>query len=186
MVTGTHLIIANLVYKHILGKFNFKLDWPMFAYGNIQPDLDKSFIDCDHTLEDSLQLISFSADDLINSIVSVKQFSLALGIICHCVCDYFCLHHTKEYWKKDSVAHGIYETKLHASFLKKILAGGLTLTYKCSPEKNVELMVLKLRRKYNSIPRSINRDINFSIISSLSICEMITSEWLKFNNESIN
>lgn len=181
MVLGTHKIIANIVYKHILNKLNFKLDLQTFTYGNIQPDFDRSYIDCDHTLEDSLQLINYNTEELIKSEVSIKEFSLALGIICHFVCDYFCLHHTKAYWKKDAVLHAVYEITLHAKLLKLISKGQFNLQYRCRPEESVELMVLKLRRKYNSEPQGINADINYSIIAAVSVCEMITYEWLKLN-----
>lgn len=180
MVVGTHKIIANIVYKHLIKKLNFKLDWLTFVYGNIQPDIDRSYIDCDHTLEDSLQLINYNAGELIKSDVSIKEFSLGLGIICHFICDYFCLQHRIDFWKRDPIAHGVYETTLHASFLK-LKSTGLNLRYRCRPEKDVELMVLKLRRKYNSEPQGISTDINYSIIAAVSICEMITYEWLKSN-----
>jgi hypothetical protein len=181
MVAGTHLIIANLVYKYLINKLSFKLDWTSFSYGNIQPDLDKSYVDCEHNLEDSLQTINHNAEELINSNVTIKEFSLGLGIICHFICDYFCLYHTHEYWKVNLVEHGAYEGALHANFLKRQLKGGLNLRFKCKAEKNVELMVLKLRKKYNSEPKGINTDINYSIIAAISTCEMITREWLNKN-----
>lgn len=181
MLIGTHRIIANIVYKYLLDKLHFKLDWSTFAYGNIQPDIDRSYIDCDHTMEDSLQIINYNTEELIKSDVSIKEFSLGLGMICHFICDYFCLHHTIDYWKSNPIAHGAYETSLHANLLKLKLKGILNLRYRCRPEKSVELMVLKLRRKYNSEPQGINTDINFSIIAAVSICEMIASEWLKLN-----
>jgi len=181
MVAGTHIIIANIVYKYLLNKLNFKLDWPSFAYGNIQPDINKSFIDCEHNMEDSLQTINYNAEELIRSDVTNKEFSLGLGIICHFICDYFCLYHTFEYRKTNPVTHGAYEGALHANFLKLQIKGGLNIRFKCKAENNVELMVLKLRRKYNSEPKGINTDINYSVIAAVSICEMITGEWLKLN-----
>lgn len=188
MVAGTHITIANIVHKYLINKLNFKLDWPSFAYGNIQPDLDKSFIDCEHNLEDSLETINHNADELINSNVTVKEFSLGLGIICHFICDYFCLYHTYEYQKVNLATHVAYEGALHANFLQKQLKGGLNIRFKCKPEHSVELMVLKLRKKYNSEPKGINTDINFSVIAAVSICEMITREWLNknrtFNNNN--
>jgi hypothetical protein len=174
MVIGTHKAIAKIVYKHILSRLNFKLDWEIFVYGNIQPDFNRSYVDCDHTMEDSLHTINSNAEELINSNISIKEFSLALGIICHFVCDYFCLHHTVDYWKRDPLAHGVYETKLHAAFLKR----NFNLQYRCKPEKSVELMILKLRRKYQFEPQGINTDINYSIIAAVSICEMIVRSWL--------
>jgi hypothetical protein len=181
MVAGTHITIANIVYKHLYNKLNFKLDWPSFSYGNIQPDIDKTYIDCEHNIEDSLETINHNANELINSNVTNKEFSLGLGIICHFICDYFCLYHTREYQKENPVTHVAYEGALHANFLKKKISGNLNIRFKCKIEDSVELMVLKLRKKYNSETKGINTDINFSVIAAVSICEMITRKWLMIN-----
>lgn len=184
MVAGTHIIIANIVYKYLISKLNFKLDWSSFAYGNIQPDIDKSYIDCEHNIEDSLQTINYNAEELMKSDATLKEFSLGLGIICHFICDYFCLYHTLEYWKTNLAAHVAYEGALHAKFLRLQISGGVKLRFKCKTEKNVELMILKLRKKYYSEPKGINTDINYSVIAAVSICEMITSEWVKLNKST--
>ncbi|MFL0245700.1 zinc dependent phospholipase C family protein [Candidatus Clostridium stratigraminis] len=181
MVAGTHITIANIVYKYLYNKLNFKLDWPSFSYGNILPDLDRTYVDCEHNIEDSLDTINCNANELINSKVNNKEFSLGLGIICHFICDYFCLYHTHEYQKENLVTHVAYEGALHANLLKKQLKGGLNLRFKCKTEDSVELMVLKLRKKYINESKGIDTDINFSVIAAVTICEMITRKWLGYN-----
>lgn len=178
MVSGTHILIANIVYKYLIDKMNFKLDWPSFAFGNIRPDLDKECIKCPHTMEDSLDIINSFYYELIKSNVSIKEYSMGLGIICHFVCDYFCLHHTKKYWKKDPLAHGMYEVSLHIAFIKLILSNSLNLRFICKPEKDVKEMVIKIRRKYKSETDGITTDINYSLLAAISICELISRKWL--------
>jgi hypothetical protein len=161
------------VYEHVLKRTNFKLDYQAFAYGNIKPDLDKSCISCWHTFEDSVDVINDYAEELIESKVSVREFSEALGIICHFVCDYFCLHHGRRYWKRDPVAHGIYEVKLHAKFLKLYSSGNIKISYKCKLEKSLKGMVKKLLRKYNLKAKGMETDIGYALIATISICEFI-------------
>lgn len=173
MVPGTHLIIARIAYEYVLKKTNFQLDYQAFAYGNIKPDLDKSCINYGHTFEDSMDVINAYAEELIESKISVKEFSEALGVICHFVCDYFCLHHCREYWKKDPIAHGIYEVKLHARFLKLYSSGNIKISYKCKPEKSLKDIVKKLLRKYNLKAKGMETDIVYALIATASICEFI-------------
>lgn len=183
MVEGTHKLISKIVYKHLLDRLNLKLNEPIFINGSILPNFDKNYIDREHTLEDSLQLINYNAEELIKSEVSIKEFSLALGIICHFISDYFCLYHTREYWEKDPKDHNDYEAELHAKLLELLSRGRLNLRCKCRREKSVELMVLKLRKKYNLEPKELSTDINYSIVAAVSICEMIAYEWLRLNKK---
>ncbi|MBL4936630.1 zinc dependent phospholipase C family protein [Clostridium sp. YIM B02515] len=173
MITSSHILIANLVYKYILKSTNFILDLPAFSYGNIRPDLDKGYIKCEHTLEDSLEMINIYSEDIINSNISVKDFSMALGIICHFVSDYFCIYHTKEYWKKDKLGHGTYEVTLHTKLLSMFLTGSIDLRYKCKKEVSIKNLILKIRKKYYLEPQGIMTDINYSLIAASSVCEFI-------------
>ena len=185
MIPGTHLLIARIAYEHVLKKTNVKLDYQAFAYGNIKPDLDKSCINCWHTFEDSVNIINAYAEELVESKVSVKEFSEALGMICHFVCDYFCLHHGREYWKKDPIAHGIYEVKLHVRFLKLYKNGNIKISYKCKPEKSLKEIVDKFRRKYNSKPIGITKDIVYSLVAAISVCDFIVCS-SKYNIAAAN
>jgi hypothetical protein len=173
MVPGTHLLIARIVYGYMLKKTDFKLDYQAFAYGNIKPDLDKSCINYWHTFEDSVDIINAYAEELIESKISVKEFSEALGMICHFVCDYFCLHHGRQYWKKDPVAHGVYEVKLHLSFVNLCRNENIKISYKCKSEKNLKDIVSKLRRKYNLEPDGMAKDISYAIIAAAVVSEFI-------------
>jgi len=173
LITSSHIIISNLVYKYILQNTNFMLNVSTFTYGNIRPDLDKDYIRCEHTLEDSIEMINIYSEDIINNNISIEDFSMALGIISHFASDYFCLHHTKEYWKKDKLGHGTYEAALHAKLLSMFLTGNIKLRYKCKQEKNVKDLILKIRKKYYIEPKGIMTDINYALIASSSVCELI-------------
>lgn len=177
MIPGTHLIICKIVYRHLLKKTNFRLDYKAFAYGNIKPDLEKNYIKREHTYEKSIDIINSYANSLINKKMSLEEFSMGVGVVGHFVCDYFCLQHQKYYWKKAPVAHGIYEVKLHAK-LKKFMRNEslkVNYNYNCSGkvETQISHIVLKLRKKYEQEPESFQKDIAYAIAAEAAVCEML-------------
>jgi hypothetical protein len=173
VIPGTHLLIARIVCEHVLKRTNFKLDYQAFAYGNIKPDLDNSCFNCWHTFEDSVDIVNAYTEELIKSKTSVKEFSEALGMICHFVCDYFCLHHGRQYWKMDPVAHGIYEVKLHLRFLKLYRNENIKISYKCKGGESLKDIVVKLRRKYNLEPDGMVKDIAYAVIAAAAVSEFV-------------
>ena len=173
MITGTHSLMSSILYKYLIKKTGFKLDLMAFAYGNIMPDFDKGYIKCPHTLEDSIHTINAYSENLMKSSVSIQEFSMCLGVVCHFVCDYFCLYHSKEYWKKDPVGHAAYEAALHIKFLTLFSNKNFKLKFKCVPEQSVEDMVNKIFKKYNSEPRTMTNDITYALIASASVGELI-------------
>lgn len=173
MIAGTHLIICNIIYKYLLKKTKTNLDYRSFAYGNIRPDIEKGYINCEHIFDKSIEAIDAYAEMLIYSNISLKEFSMGLGVICHFVSDYFCLYHQKQYWKKDPAAHGIYEVSLHARLMKYILKNSIKVNYSCMEEKKVSVIVKKFRNKYEKEYSSISKDIRFSIAASAAVSEMI-------------
>lgn len=173
VIIGTHLIIADITYKYLIVKTNIKLDWPFFAYGNVRPDLDKRFIGCGHTLEDSIDVIDAFTEELMKSTVSLKEFSMYLGVICHFVCDYFCLYHSKKYWKKNPLGHAIHEIKLHSRFLMLSVNGSINFKQIKISEKSLRDLVIRLQKGYNLGQESIERDMIYSLAAASSVCEMI-------------
>lgn len=175
MIPGTHLLIADIVYNYILRKLKFELDYSAFSYGNIMPDLNKGYISHQHTLEDSGNIINRYSEALIRTNTSMKDFSRCLGVVCHFVCDYFCLQHTKEYWRKDYIAHGIYEISLHKEFLRLCRNDGIKINYKCKKEKNIIDIIMKLQKKYVEAEKGMTTDIIYSVIAAAAVSESIVS-----------
>lgn len=173
MIIGTHLIIADIIYKYLIVKTNMKLDWPSFAYGNIRPDLDKGFIRCAHTFEDSINVIEAYSEELMKSRVLLKEFSMHLGVICHFICDYFCLYHSKKYWKRDPLGHAIHEIKLHSRFLLLSANGSIRFKHIKASEESLKDLVIRLQEGYNLGQESIEKDIKYSLAAASSVCEMI-------------
>ena len=179
MIAGTHLLICNILYKYLLKKTKFVLDYKAFSYGNIKPDIEKWCIKCEHTYEASIRAIDSYAKRLTSKKMSQEEFSVGLGVVCHFVSDYFCLHHQKEYWKRDPMTHGIYEMKLHAEVLKLVLNDRLRVNYSCKEEDAVSKVVVKFQAKYDKEPDSVMKDISYSIAASAAVSEMIVRKRLE-------
>jgi predicted transcriptional regulator len=179
MIPGTHLLICNILYKYLLKKTNFVLDYKAFSYGSIKPDIEKWSIKCDHTFEASIRVVDSYAKRLMSKKMSQREFSVGLGVVCHFVSDYFCLHHQREYWKRDSMAHGIYEIKLHAEILKLVLNDKLRVDYSCKEEDTVSKVVMKFKAKYDNEPEAMMKDISYSIAASAAVSEMIIRKKLE-------
>lgn len=189
MVPGTHFIISNILYNYIENNLNFKLDLSAFVWGNLRPDFDKKHIRCSHTLEDSLDFINFYANKIIQNNMSITEFSMLLGVICHFICDYFCIYHSKEYWRKDMLEHFTYEILLHVKLLILLNRGNLNIKYNYKQEDSMEVLLKNILKKYNLKEKSLVKDLVYAIKASASVCEfIITSSYIYRKNikNSIN
>ena len=187
MIVDTHLLISQILYKHISKETNFKLNRLAFAYGNIKPDFTNKDIKRSHTLEESLYNVNKYSEELMGKNISNIQFSISLGVACHFACDYFCIYHREGNEKKGSCEHFIYELILHVKLVMLLLKGKINLN---SPEifgNSVEATVLSLQKKYNSGPKSLARDITNALIASSQISKLIVgSSQLLIQQNEIN
>jgi len=173
VIVDTHLLISNIIYKYLSNNVNFKLNRVAFAYGNIKPDFIDSDIKCQHTLEESLCSVNKYSEKLMRDDISVKEFSISLGVICHFTSDYFCLYHRKGYSEKGIFEHIYYELILHMKLLILILRGKLNLNNYDVLENSVEAILLSLQEKYNSEVKGFNRDINYTLFAATQISKLI-------------
>jgi len=131
----THTIMAHHISEHIRQDFNLSLDKYSFTWGNIKPDLFKSYIKDKHYMAESIDSVSNKILELSylnpsNIFIerNFDKFSLHMGIICHYICDFFCLPHFKrwKYFEGETIEHFLYEKRLNTkakeiSTPKKIL-----------------------------------------------------------------
>lgn len=173
MILDTHLLISNIIYKYLSNNINFKLDRAAFAYGNVKPDFIDNDIKCSHTLDESLYCVNKYSEKLIRDNLSIKEFSISLGVICHFTCDYFCLYHTNGYSKKGILKHLYYELILHMKLITLFLRGKLRLTNYELHDTSVEDILLKLQKKYNSEAKGLNTDIKYTLFAATQISKLI-------------
>lgn len=187
MIVDTHLLISQILYKHISNQMNFKINRLEFAYGNIKPDFINDDIKRSHTLDESLCNVNKYSEKLMDQDISIKQFSRSLGVACHFACDYFCLYHREGNEKKGAFEHLFYELRLHAKLLTIMLGGKLKLNNCEMSENSVEAILLNLQEKYNSETKSLSRDINNALFAASQISKLILcSSQLNFHHKTIN
>jgi len=187
MIINTHLLISQIIYKYISNKMDLKLDRISFAYGNIEPDLNKKDINHSHTLEKSFDSVCEYSEELMNENIPIKEFSRRLGVICHFGCDYFCLYHRDGNEKKSLHEHIFYEVILHFKLLILFFSGRIKLNYYEMNEDSIEAIVMRIQKKYNSEDESLTRDITNSIFAVSQISKLLVhSSQLYLQKNAIN
>jgi hypothetical protein len=96
---------------------SFRLNWGAFLYGNIFPDFSNLAVR-KHSYEATLGVYRCYQKKAKNLRNTEWKRSMALGVVCHFLCDYFCMYHGKKpYSEKSMLAHLCYETLLHIKIL---------------------------------------------------------------------
>jgi hypothetical protein len=167
--------MAKVLYKHFAGEV--KLDKHAFYYGNIKPDLP-SLNRNHHTIDNCLITVCDKANQLMEEDVPIEVLSEILGEICHYVCDFCCYYHLDEELHSKILQHFAYELKLHWKLFKEKYK--LTSS-RMQPRKDINSIVIEMRKAYLDTPQSMQRDIDFAFASAVWTCESI----IYFNKNSI-
>ncbi|URZ17440.1 zinc dependent phospholipase C family protein [Clostridium felsineum] len=183
MITDTHLLFSHIIYKEILRDTKFKLDKIKFALGNIKPDFSNKEMECPHTLNESLESLIQYADGVIKSSISVEEFSISLGVICHYICDYFCLYHREGNEKKGILEHFIYELKLEYNFIVLLFNGRLDNTSSHIHGYSIEEIVLNIEKEYNIKMKGVSRDINYALNAAMEVSKLIVYSSMLYNEK---
>lgn len=185
MLINTHLLMSHILYNGISKAQNIKINRLAFSYGCIKPDIYNKDINQEHTLDNSIECLEKYSKKLLSNSISIKDFSMSLGVMCHFICDYFCLYHNGEYSKKSIFHHFLYEMKLHLKLLLLILRGKLMVDNYIPLEKNLVAMILEQQKKYSLEEKSLTRDINYALTSATVISKfMLCSSEIILNNST--
>ena len=125
MMANTHLMIARKVYFNLDITKREKVSYNNFLYGNVKPDMVSKYKLKKHYMDESFDMIidkikalSALSDNEINKMSATVRFSQELGVICHFLCDFFCVPHSQRWEFKHSMnKHVKYEKEL-AGFAK--------------------------------------------------------------------
>ncbi|ADK14643.1 MULTISPECIES: zinc dependent phospholipase C family protein [Clostridium] len=183
MITNTHLLISKIIYNYCGKKLNIKLNKWSFAYGNIKPDFVKDDSNYCHCISGSINMVREYSKQLIHNKMSIKKYSITLGMVCHFICDYFCLYHTEKYKNKNIFQHVIYEIVLHFIFIKLLICGKLkTIMNEDIVKKDVVLIINDVYQKYDKENKSFTKDINYAISAAIMVTEtIVSSDRLEYN-----
>ena len=173
MLFETHLLISYILYNYLSKEQGFKINKLAFMYGCIKPDINNEDIQCSHVLDESISSVNKYSEKLITNNVSIKAFSVSLGVICHFICDYFCIYHNDEYKLKGVFPHTLYEIKLHYKFLIFFIMGKVKFDNYIPSENNLMGIVIEMREKYILEKKSLIRDIKYALSVAAIISEFI-------------
>ncbi|MFL0195022.1 zinc dependent phospholipase C family protein [Clostridium sp. WILCCON 0269] len=185
MIINTHILISNIIYNYCSEKLNIKLNKWAFTYGNIKPDFIKDKSKYCHCINESINVVSEYSQQLIHNKMSIKNYSITLGILCHFICDYFCLYHTEKYKNKNLFQHLIYEIALHFAFIKHLICGKLRIIINDNiPKKDIVSIINDVYKKYDKENKFFTNDINYAISAGIMAVELIVScDSFKYNSE---
>ncbi|MGL4109432.1 zinc dependent phospholipase C family protein [Clostridium sp. LP20] len=174
--------MATNILKHANGKKLYLINKKRFIWGNIKPDCASKYKFKKHYYEESIDMII----DKINFLSSLSvrdiyfdygkgKFSEELGVVCHFLCDYFCMPHNQRWEFKNSMKkHVHYENKL----------ARIAKTYKVIDYIDTKLnmdevreFIEKNRSKYE-IEKSYKSDLNYSYYVCNSIINSLMNQIL--------
>lgn len=120
MLMNAHFLIAKSLLNNIDNTKIFFINEKHFIYGNLKPDAVPQYVFKKHYLNESFDTIAKKINylcsltiDSLSRYFSVSKFSQELGVICHFLCDFFCVPHSERWEFKHSMKkHMSYEKEL--------------------------------------------------------------------------
>ncbi|MGG7059280.1 zinc dependent phospholipase C family protein [Clostridium nigeriense] len=123
MMMNTHKALANVFIENVEDNKRFLISSGHFVWGNIKPDSVSKYKFKKHYIDESFDMIvkkiellsSLTLDDIYIR-YSIGKFNQELGVICHFLCDYFCVPHFQRWEFKSPGAvkdHVLYENDLN-------------------------------------------------------------------------
>lgn len=120
MLMNAHFLIAKSLLDNIASNKSFFINEKHFIYGNLKPDAVPQYVFKKHYLNESFDTIASKINylcsltiDSLAKCFSLSKFSQELGVICHFLCDFFCVPHSERWEFKHSMKkHMSYEKEL--------------------------------------------------------------------------
>lgn len=178
MLTMSHIAMAKNTLRFLKFQGLEILDDNSFIYGNIKPDNLFQKTPRKHLEKESLAFILEEIEMLRNSDMGKdkKTSSLKLGVVCHYLCDYFCLPHF-ERWSACPIYKKALETPRHLNYERMLCSyiDKATMEYK---EINDVVEFLEGCKKEYILDKSFKNDIRFASL----VCNSISLYILKNRN----
>jgi hypothetical protein len=180
LLIDTHIILANNILRQANGKKIYLINKRRFIWGNIKPDCASKYKFKKHYYDESITMIldkikelaSLSVGDIYYSF-GKKKFSEELGVVCHFLCDFFCVPHNQRWEFKHSMKkHVVYEKNL-AKFaklykFKSYIDSNLSL-------EDLEEFIVAHQRQYEK-GESFRNDLEYSFFICNSVINMVLNE----------
>lgn len=191
MLMNTHKMLAKDFIYNMDSEKKDLINENHFIWGNIKPDCISKYKFKKHYMNESLDMIinkiqflsSLSLDDIYKN-YSENKFSQELGVICHFLCDFFCVPHNQRWEFKNANA-----MKEHITYEKELSKVAKEFKIRKEIEKNINSQeirnyILYLQDEYEKV-RDYNNDLYFSYYVCQSVINMILDEVI-INQKSKN
>ncbi|WP_158082630.1 zinc dependent phospholipase C family protein [Clostridium thermobutyricum] len=185
---NTHKLVANILYDNIDDNKKFLISKNRFIWGTIKPDCASKYKFTKHYFDESSDMILEMIEDLANMTPDeviqngTGKFSAELGVICHFLCDYYCIPHAQRWEFKNSMRqHVNYEREL-AKIAKHYDVSLMRLDR--LEVKDIREFIDKTQEMYRKKESFLN-DLNFAYYICNSIVHMILKTIMS-NSENIN
>lgn len=179
MLSASHELIAQEVYKVIETELYVSLDYSNLLNGSTLPDRHVSMAFLPHCKKESFNYVKklikkLAASSIPCSEADFSLFSLNLGIVIHFISDYFCAYHNgAKYF--NPLTHYIYEFKLERLFRNYFRSDLCLKRVGIEIVTDMEEFIEKQHNEYNRAVKSMQADILYSIHVSAVIALYIVS-----------
>lgn len=182
MMMNTHKALANIFIENVEDNKRFLISNGHFVWGNLKPDSVSKYKFKKHYIDESFDMIvkkveflsSLTLDDIFIR-YSIGKFNQELGVICHFLCDYFCVPHYQRWEFKSPSAmkeHVLYENDLN-KFAKIYTIRKDINTVLTSEE--IGSYILKLQKEYDG-KISYEKDLLYASHICNSVINLILDE----------
>ncbi|MBB6715321.1 zinc dependent phospholipase C family protein [Clostridium gasigenes] len=184
MLMNTHTMLAkDFIYNMDSNKKEL-INENHFIWGNIKPDCVSTYKFKKHYLDESLDMVvnkiqflsSLSLEDIYKNHYE-NRFSQELGVVCHFLCDFFCVPHNKRWEFKSANAmkeHVMYEkdlSKIAKEFkIRKDIERSIN-------SQEIRSYIMDLQQEYEKV-MEYNNDLDFAYYVCQSVINMILDEVL--------
>ena len=188
----THVIIAKKIYNALDPQKKSIIKKKNFIYGNIKPDLVSKYKLRKHYRKESYEVILEKIEKLskINSLDEIQKkkyfcnFSQELGVICHFICDFFCVPHDERWEFKHSMfIHIAYEKKLNFIERKYSFEKNIDINLNSFDDVKNFLSAIYDDYKKDEYLDTYKRDLKYSYNICLIIISKILDEMIYYYKE---
>lgn len=189
---NTHKSLAISFVENVELNKSFLINYKHFIWGNLKPDSVSKYKFKKHYFDESFNMIvnkiqflsSLSVDEIF-IIYSIGKFNQELGVICHFLCDYFCIPHYQRWEFKSPGAvkdHVLYENDLNKFSKTHKVRKELNTSLTCD---DIRVYIYSLQKEYEGIV-SYEKDLQYAshicnTIINLILDEVILNQKLKEN-----
>ena len=180
MLINTHILLANSILSKANGKKIYLINRNRFLWGNVKPDCVSKYKFKKHYYEESIDMVIKKIDFLSNMSIEdlyydygKSKFSEELGVVCHFLCDFFCVPHNQRWeFKKAIKKHVLYEKRLS----KAAKSFKPTFYYEEDLEiKDIKKFIAYHKAKYETVVSYYN-DLDYAYFMCNSIMNAILNQ----------